>query len=181
MKVLLIGAAAAVALAGAASAQDHHRGPMAADTDGDSRLNQAEFIAAAMARFDASDANRDSVISTDEVQAAVRARRAEGRERIFAALDSDSDGVISRAEFDARAEGRGERGEGFRRGGHHRRFGGRGGPGGRGGFEADGVTRAEAETRATAMFDRMDANDDGYLSPEDRQGRRWGLRGAASE
>jgi len=178
MKVLLIGAAAAVAFAGAASAQDHRRGPMAADTDGDSRLSQAEFVASALARFDANDANRDGLISADEVQVAMQARRSEGRNRIFAALDSDSDGMISRAEFDARAEGRGERGERFRRGGHHRRFGGRGG---RGGFEADGVTRAEAETRATAMFDRMDANDDGFLSPEDREGRRWGRRGAASE
>lgn len=175
MKVLLIGAAAAVAFAGAASAQDHRRGPMAADTDGDSRLSQAEFVASALARFDANDANRDGLISAEEVQAAMQARRSEGRNRIFAALDSDSDGMISRAEFDARAGGRGERGEGFRRGGHHRRFGGRGG------FEADGVTRAEAETRATAMFDRMDANDDGFLSPEDREGRRWGRRGAASE
>lgn len=175
MKVLLIGAAAAVAFAGAASAQDHRRGPMAADTDGDSRLSQAEFVASALARFDAHDANRDGLISADEVQAAMQARRSEGRNRIFAALDSDSDGMISRAEFDARAEGRGERGEGFRRGGHHRRLGGRGG------FEADGVTRAEAETRAAAMFDRMDANDDGFLSPEDREGRRWGRRGAASE
>lgn len=175
MKTLLLGVATALALGGVAVAQDGPRGPMAADTDGDSRLSQAEFAAGALARFDANDANRDGLISAEEVQAAMQARRTEGRARLFAALDADSDGMISRAEFDARAERRGEPGEGFRRGGHHRRFGGRGG------FEADGVTRAEAETRAAAIFGRMDANDDGYLSAEDRQGRRWGRRGAPSE
>ena len=177
MKVLLIGAAAALAFGGAALAQDGRRGPMAADTDGDGRLSQAEFVASALARFDGNDANRDGVITTDEVQAAMQARRGEMRERIFAALDADSDGMISRAEFEASGDRRAERGAGAgRRGGHHRR-GGRG----FGRIEADGVTRAEAETRAAAMFDRMDADDDGFLTAEDRQGRRWGRRGQSAE
>lgn len=175
MKVLLIASAAALAFGGAAVAQDGRRGPMAADTDGDGRLSQAEFVASALTRFDRNDANRDGTISMDEVRSAVDARRDARRERVFAALDADSDGAISRAEFDARAEHRGERGGGFRRGDRHRR------PGGRVGVEADGITRSEAETRAAAAFDRMDANDDGYLSQEDRQGRRWGRRGDASE
>ena len=85
--------------------------------------------------------------------------------------------MISRAEFDASAERRREGGSRFG-GMGHRRWGGRG-RGER--VEADGVTRAEAQTRAAAMFDRMDANDDGFLTQEDRQGRRWGRRGAASE
>ena len=171
MKVLLIGAAAALAFGGAALAQDGRRGPMAADTDGDGRLSQAEFVASALARFDGNDANRDGVITTDEVQAAMQARRGEMRERIFAALDADSDGMISRAEFEASGDRRAERGAGAgRRGGR-----------GFGRIEADGVTRAEAETRAAAMFARMDADDDGFLTAEDRQGRRWGRRGQSAE
>lgn len=175
MKVLLIGAATALALGGAAMAQDGRRGPGAADTDGDSRVSRAEFIASALQRFDTNDANRDGAITTEEVRAARETRRDERRERVFAALDTNGDGSISRAEFDARAEQRGERGE-RGRGGRHHRFG----RAGRGGFEADGVTRAEAETRAGAMFDRMDTNDDGYLTAEDREGRRWGRRGPSA-
>ena len=177
MKVILIGAAAALAMAGVAVAQDGPRGPMAADTDSDGRLSQAEFVASALARFDANDANRDGAITTEEVQAAMQGHREDRRERLFAALDADSDGMISRAEFDASAERRGEHGGRFG-GMGHRRWGGHG-RGDR--FEADGVTRAEAETRATAMFDRMDANDDGFLTREDREGRRWGRRGQSAE
>lgn len=178
MKVFLIGAVAALSLGGAAFAQDARHGPRAADTDGDSRVSRAEFIAAALQRFDEGDANRDGVIAAEEVMARREARRDERREHVFTALDANSDGMISRAEFDARAESRGEGAEGGGRGGRggRHRWGGRGG-----GFEADGVTRAEAETRAGARFDRMDRNDDGFLSAEDRQGRAGGRRGRPAE
>ena len=47
------------------------------------------------------------------------------------------------------------------------------------------LTRAAAEQRSAAMFARMDANGDGYVSAEDRQARRErrheARRGGASE
>jgi len=176
MKTLVIGGIAALAVGGVAMAQDGQRGPQAADADADGRISQAEFVAGALARFDSRDANRDGTIAAEEARSAMEARQAERRNQAFADIDANSDGVISRTEFDARAERRGG-GEG--RGGWGR--GGRGHRGHGGGVEADGVTRAEAETRAASRFDRMDRNDDGYLTQEDRQGRRGGHRGAQSE
>ena len=44
-------------------------------------------------------------------------------------------------------------------------------------MDADGVTRAEAQARAEARFDRMDRDDDGFLTQEDRQGRGGRRRG----
>lgn len=174
MKTLVIGGIAALAVGGVAMAQDVQRGPHAADADGDGRISQAEFVAGALARFDSRDANRDGTIAAEEARSAMEARRTERRNQAFAGIDANGDGVISRTEFDARAERRGD-GEG--RGGR----GGRGHRGYGGGVEADGVTRAEAETRAASRFDRMDRNDDGYLTQEDRQGRRGGHQGAQSE
>lgn len=177
MKTLVIGGLVALAVGGVAMAQDGQRGPRAADTDGDGRISQAEFVAGALQRFDSRDANRDGTATAEEARAAMEAHRAERRAGAFARLDTNSDGMISRTEFDARAEHRGE-GEGRRGGGRgdrgHRGHGG-------GGIEADGVTRAEAETRAASRFDRMDSNDDGFLTQEDRQGRRGGRRGAQTE
>lgn len=166
MKTLLISGVAAFALASAAVAQDT-RGGRAADTDGDQRISQAEFLARHLERFDRGDQNRDGTVTGEEMRAAFAARREEMRGRMFERLDSDSDGSISRAEFEARAEQReGRRGG---RGGYHRR-GGRGW--GHAEVVADGVTRAEAEARANARFARMDADGDGYLTEADREARR---------
>ena len=57
-----------------------HHGMMMgkADTDGDKAVSQAEFQTAALARFDAADANKDGQVTADERQAqrgAWRARR----------------------------------------------------------------------------------------------------------
>lgn len=58
-----------------------HRGMMVmgkADTDGDKAISQAEFLTAALARFDAADANRDGQVTPEERKAqrdAWRARR----------------------------------------------------------------------------------------------------------
>lgn len=176
MKTLVIGGLAALAVGGVAMAQDGQRGPRAADTDSDGRISQAEFVTGALQRFDSRDTNRDGTVVAEEAQAAMEARRAERRDGAFARLDANSDGMISRAEFDARAERRGD-GEGRRGWGR----GGRGHRGHGGGVEADGVTRAEAETRAASRFDRMDSNDDGFLTQDDHQGRRGGRRGAQTE
>lgn len=179
MKTLILGGAAALALAGVAMAQQTP-GARLGDTDGDQRISREEFLTRHLERFDSGDQNRDGTVTGEEMQAAHAARRAEMRGRMFERLDADSDGAISRAEFDAHAGQRQGRRGGW--GGHHRR-GGRGW--GQAEVAADGVTRAEAEARATAWFARMDANGDGYVSAEDRQARRErrheARRGGASE
>lgn len=120
-------------------------------------------------------------------QAQSGGENAGGRHGLFQS-DSNSDGVLTRAEFDAgraaqfarldadndgqvtREEMRAQRGE-------HRR--GRGHRGGlAGGFERadandDGnITREEFLARPTAMFDRLDANDNGVIEASERPQRR---------
>lgn len=86
-----------------------------------------------------------------------------GREATFARLDADRNGQLTRAEM--RAE-RGDRGSRGRRGG-----------GRHGGFEGadannDGnITREEFLARPTAMFDRIDANHDGVIQASERPER----------
>ncbi|MEM9488524.1 MAG: EF-hand domain-containing protein [Myxococcota bacterium] len=96
------------------------------DRDGDGRLNPAERQAAkrAMAqqrrtkRFDRMlkrlDSNRDGVLSWSEVQAKLGGMPAERAARMsnrFRAADTNSDGVVTRAEFgSARLRGQGARG-----------------------------------------------------------------------
>lgn len=169
MKAFILGGAAALLLGGAAVAQQAQPGR----GDPDARVSRDAFVARHLERFDSADGNRDGTLTSDEARAAFAAGRAERRAAMFGRLDSDGDGVISRAEFDARAEARGERGgpRGWR---------GRGRGGHRGGWaelEGDGLTRAEAQARAEARFARMDANGDGVISREDREARR-GARGA---
>lgn len=59
-----------------------HEGPMmdGADANKDGALTQAEFTAAALARFDKADANKDGTISTDERRAG-RAQPMRGQPR----------------------------------------------------------------------------------------------------
>lgn len=55
---------------------------MKADADGDKAISAAEFQTAALARFDAADANKDGQVTVDERQAqraAMKAKRAEWR------------------------------------------------------------------------------------------------------
>ncbi len=55
---------------------------MKADTDGDKAISAAEFQTAALARFDAADANKDGQVTADERQAqraAMKEKRAEWR------------------------------------------------------------------------------------------------------
>lgn len=107
--------------------------------------------------------------------------------------DANSDGVLTRAEFDAgraatfarldadrngqltREEMRAERGERRGRGGWRGHRGGPGGPGGGlAGADAnnDGnITREEFLARPTEMFNRLDANHDGVISTAERPQR----------
>ena len=59
-----------------------HHGMMMgkADTNGDKAISQAEFQAAALARFDAADANKDGQVTADERAAQREARKAKADE-----------------------------------------------------------------------------------------------------
>jgi len=87
----------------------------------------------------------------------------------FAQLDADNNGQVTREEMRA---GRGERGER----GHHGRRGHRGGPDGGGLRGADAnndgnITREEFLARPNAMFDRLDANRNGVIEASERPQR----------
>ena len=190
-RTLIVSGLAALTLAagGVAVAQQTPQDPprhARGDADGDGRVSKAEFVDGRVQRLTALDADRDGSVSVEEMQAGREARRAQAADRMFARLDADGNGAITRAEFDARRAERAEhRGEGRR--GPGRRGGMR-----RGGHEGMGAARgergpvaiAEAQTRADAAFTRMDVNGDGYLTAEDRQARREqrrSRRAAASE
>ncbi len=175
-RTLIIGGLAALTLgsAGAALAQQGPgRGPRA-DQDADGRISRAEFVGARVERLSALDANSDGSVAADEMQAGREARREQGADRHFARLDANSDGAVTRGEFDAAREARPERAERPGRGGHRGMRGMRGRHGGEG-RERGPVSIAEAQTRSGEAFDRLDANGDGYLTPEDRQAQR-GMR-----
>ncbi len=104
-----------------------------ADTDGDGGLSVAELTARAeegmmqrmadrvASMLDRRDSNGDGLLQPDEMMG-----RGPGPERMFDRLDTDDDGVVSQAEFDAMQarmhDRRADRGEGGPRGDH----GGRG-------------------------------------------------------
>ncbi|MCP3730693.1 hypothetical protein M9978_09660 [Sphingomonas sp. MG17] len=170
-------------------------------------LTKAEMLARADARFDAADTNKDGQLSATERQAGRDKMRAgfEGRrggrgggagmgERMLARVDTNGDGLISRAESRAAAEARFARidadsdgaieageGRGFRdgRGRGGGRFGMRGGRGMQGmrlammaDVNKDGaISRAEYDAAAAQRFARMDANKDGKLDRADRPQR----------
>jgi len=107
------------------------------------------------------DSNNDGTLTQAEYDAS-RAER-------FQALDSNNDGQLTREEMRA---GRDERGEHSRRG-HHRR----GGHGmhhlTRADANDDGnITRAEFLAGPTQMFARLDDNNDGVISADERPQRR---------
>lgn len=187
-KTTILGGVAALTLAGAlggvAVAQQADR-PNRADTDGDGRVSQAEFVQARTARIAGMDANGDGTVTREEMAAAGQARMAERRVAAFGRMDADSDGMISRAEWDAagaaRVDRRAERTE--RRGGGHMMRGGRNGPRGMARLDRDGngVTVAEVQTRATTQFARLDANADGYVTAEERAAQREARQGQRAE
>ncbi len=143
-KILLVAAGAAVLATGACGLAQAQNGPE--DRPGHHGI------------FD-SDSNNDGVLTRAEFNT--------GREALFARLDTDRNGQLSREEMHAQ---RGEH-RGGRRGDH------RGGPlgGGLEGADAnnDGnITREEFLARPIQMFDRLDANHDGVISAAERPQRR---------
>ena len=182
---LAAGAAAVLAVltAGAAMAQQAQQAqPRGArgDTDGDGRISRAEFVDGRIARLTAIDANRDGSISAEERQSGIDTRRNQRASARFETLDKDGNGAVSREEFTAAREMRGDRagrGGGHGMGGHR---GGRGDHRGHGpqGAEARGpMAIADVQTRLTTRFDRVDANSDGYITAEERAAARQAMRG----
>jgi len=114
------------------------------------------------------DANTDGTLTRAEFDA--------GRTAQFTRLDANNDGQLTREEMRAQW---GERRHGRRGGGHH-------GAGLRGAdANNDGsISRDEFLARPIAMFDRLDANDDGVISEAERPQRRerpQGERGQRAE
>ncbi len=156
------------------------------DADNDGVLTRAEVEANVAQRFAKLDANQDGKVDEGD-RAAHRQAKADA---MFTAADTDRNGSISRAEFDAaqaarqakRAERRAamaERRSGSEHGGgHHGKRGKRGHGGGErllamvdtNGDKA--VTAAEMRTAALARFDRIDANKDGQVTAEERSAMR---------
>ena len=168
-KTFLLGglAATAMAVAGIAAAQTapapqttHH---VRGDADGDGRISQAEFVDGRIARLTAQDMNRDGSVSREERQAAMQARRMERADARFTRLDADGNGAISRAEFDAGHAARPDRGSRAERAGHR-------GPRRAGGARERGpVVIAEARENLAASFARMDADEDGFVTADERR------------
>jgi len=173
-KTLLVGGLAALALAAAAAGgvavaqQTPERPPargMRADADGDQRLSQAEFVSRRVDRLTAADADRDGSVTADERRDAAGARRAGRADSRFDRLDADDDGVISKAEFDARREARAGQGPRAARAHRGARRAER--------MEARGpVVITEAQARAEAAFVRLDADHDGFVTVAERRTAR---------
>ncbi|WP_150294976.1 EF-hand domain-containing protein [Sphingobium estronivorans] len=150
---------------------------MMADANKDGTLTKAELTAALEARFTRLDANRDGKIDQTD-RDMLRQQRLDER---FAAMDSDKNGQISKAEFMAAHPGR----DGMR---DHMGPGGRGwghgGPGRGmmrggldGGMQKDGaMTKAEFMARPLAMFDKADTNHDGKVTADEMKAARAAFR-----
>lgn len=182
-KTMMIGGAAALALAaavgGAALAQQTpaERPAVRGDAARDGQITRAEFVDARIQRLNAMDTDGDGTITNAERTAAKQAGQAERMTGRFDRLDTDRNGSLSRAEFEARPD-RGGRGPGGDRIG-------RGGPRGErmaARREARGpLVIAEAEARTTAAFTRMDANNDGAVTLDERRSARQQMHQARQE
>jgi hypothetical protein len=192
-KSMILGAAAALLMAGAAQAQQPVR--RGADADGDHRISLQEMQVKAAERFARMDANRDGRLTREERQAARTQLRAEREQRRgdpaqrFARRDADRDGFLNPAEagprlaphfahLDADRNGRLSPAEvqagrqilrGERRQAHAADAPGRA----RADANRDGViTRPELDAQVFARFTRLDVNRDGFLTREERRAGR---------
>lgn len=172
LAVLTLAAAGGVAIA--QQAPERPARALRADTDGDNRVSQAEFVGQRVARLTAADADRDGSVTGEEMRVVAQARRTERADARFERLDADDNGAVSRAEFAAAGEARADRG-GRRAGGHR-------GPGRGMGQQAAGmgargpIVIAEAQTRAEQGFARLDGDSDGYVTAEEGRAGRMAMR-----
>lgn len=147
---------------------------------------RAETAARVRANFARLDANEDGVLTQDELRphGPSPTERQAMRDRMFAAMDKDGNGQISKAEFDGfhadhgrhrrggkpeeNAEANGRPDGGMRHHDWHRMMAGmmfR-----RADADHDGkVTLAEAEKAALDRFDRIDTDHDGTISDAERE------------
>ena len=147
-----------------------------ADANGDNIVTKAEAVAAADARFAKMDVNSDGVLNQADKAAKVKSH--------FANMDADKNGSISEAEFVAAHEARAEKREDRRekrmgRGGPDGAMGHRGGRHGRmkmlGMADTNGdkaVSQSEFRAIAEARFAKVDANNDGTISAQERKAQR---------
>lgn len=171
MKTVLITACAAALLlsAGAVSAQSPQRASRI-DADADGRVSRAEFLSR-LDRMAAADADHDGSITPDERRAAMQTRVAQRRDAAFTRLDADRDGSISRAEFEARSQGV-DRASRARMGGHGARRMHRSPEGATSPRGERTIDVAQARERMSQAFARLDKDNDGYLTAEERRAGR---------
>ena len=180
----IAGAALAATLAAAAIAQAPPEGPPS---------SRAELQARIADHFNQADSDHDGFVTRAEFDAARTAmrakfaeRRGERRDAMFAKLDTDGNGSLSKAEFLATPPHDGNPGGpgGWHRGGGHgpammRRGMGKGPDAWFTDADADKdgkVSLAEASAAPLAMFDRVDADHDGTISPAEREAARDTMR-----
>ncbi len=77
------------------------------DADGDGLVTQAELEAHRSARFTEIDADGNGEVSLEEFQSHAQARSSERAAEMFARLDADGDGVLSRDVLEAQGGRRG--------------------------------------------------------------------------
>lgn len=156
----------------------------------DQTVTRAQVEADVKETFDKVDANHDGFITREEAQTFRQGARAKIHDAMFARLDSDKDGSISRSEFDAPrgkladASAKPDAPKHRMGGGMHRGPGMAMGTGLGGGMlfdradiNKDGkLSLAEAEALPLQMFDRADTNRDGSVTPDERKAAREAIR-----
>ncbi len=162
------------------------------DADGNGQIDTADRAARKAARFAKLDANGDGEVTQAEMQAAREAhkearteRRAERSGKRFAMLDTDGSGGLSEAEMAAAREQRGDRAKagGKKRGGEMRgkKRAGRKGMKMLRQADANGdkiITRAEFDKAVKARFEKMDTDNSGTITREERKAAREARKAA---
>lgn len=178
MKKLALGiSAAALVCAGAAVAADRSDRGHGMDADGNGVTTRTEVQASAAKMFAMMDANKDGRI--DESDRTLR--QTQRRDEMFARLDTDGNGAISKAEFNAMSAMHGKRGDhGGDAEGKGHRMGKRGGPGkmmDMADANKDGaITQAEFTAGALTRFEQMDTDNDGQVTAAEQKAARDAMR-----
>lgn len=138
--------------------------------------NRAELKTDLEAHFKAMDANHDGTVTPEERKAYWTTQQAKRTDAMFARLDTNKDGAISKAEFVAAHDNMGKRmGQ---RWGKHRAHEGKDMKKGdkmAARFNQP-ITETAFVTRGLAMFDKVDTNHDGTISPAEREAARKMMR-----